>query len=54
MAAPGSLAIIALRADCNYYRGNENKPFSDSLIAYDGIHSWAQVAEQMVAFAAEK
>ncbi|HPY93834.1 MAG TPA: hypothetical protein PLR12_00245, partial [Clostridia bacterium] len=54
VAAPGPLAIIALRADCNYYRGNENKPFGDGLVAQDGIHSWKQVAEQMVALAAGK
>ncbi len=54
VAVSGPLAIIALRADCNYYRGNENKPFSDGLVAQDGIHNWAQVAEQMIELVAEK
>jgi hypothetical protein len=45
--AAGDRALISIHVTANYYQGNENKTFHESMMSPDGVNSYAELAGQM-------
>lgn len=45
--AQGDLVLVSIGLSANYYQGNENKAFHDSMVSPDGVNSYADLALQM-------
>jgi hypothetical protein len=43
----GERVLLSIGLSANYYQGNENKAFSDSMVSSDGVNSYADLALQM-------
>ena len=47
MKVDGDLVLVSIGLSANYYQGNENKAFHDSMMSPDGMNSYADLALQM-------
>ncbi len=45
--ADGDLVLVSIGLSANYYQGNENKAFHDSMVTPDGVNSYADLALRM-------
>ena len=43
----GDTVLVSIGLSANYYQGNENKAFHDSMVSPDGVNSYADLALQM-------